>query len=78
MKKYGTSLDAEILQSTVYVEPMDEEADGDGAWEARRPIFGVVSSVPLLPCERRTLGTRSLLPLPKITGGRSWTVPSPS
>ena len=33
MKPYG-NFDVYILQSTVYVEPMDEEADVDGAWEA--------------------------------------------
>ena len=42
MKKYG-NFDVYILQSTVYVEPMDEEADVDGAWEACGSIFGMVS-----------------------------------
>ena len=51
MKKYG-NFDVYILQSTVYVEPMDEEADVDGAWEACRSIFGVVSLCRCRPCEK--------------------------
>ena len=41
MKPFG-NFDVYIMQSTVYVEPMDEEADVDGAWEACGSIFGVV------------------------------------
>ena len=51
MKKYG-NFDVYILQSTVYVEPMDGEADVDGAWEACRSIFGVVSLCRCRPCEK--------------------------
>ncbi|MGM9550129.1 MAG: tRNA uracil 4-sulfurtransferase ThiI [Faecousia sp.] len=51
MKKYG-NFDVYILQSTVYVEPMDEQADVDGAWEACRSIFGVVSLCRCRPCEK--------------------------
>ena len=51
MKKYG-NFDVYILQSTVYVEPMDEEADVDGAWEACRSIFGVVSLCRCRPCAK--------------------------
>ena len=42
MKPHG-NFDVYIMQSTVYVEPMDDEADLDGAWEACRSIFGLVS-----------------------------------
>ena len=42
MKFYG-NFDVYLMQSTVYVEPMDDECDVDGAWEACRSIFGVVS-----------------------------------
>ncbi len=42
MRPYG-NFDVYIMQSTVYVEPMDEDADVDGAWEACRCIFGLVS-----------------------------------
>ena len=31
MRPYG-NFDVYLMQSTVYVEPMDEEADVDGAW----------------------------------------------
>ena len=40
MKKYG-NFDVYILQSTVYVEPMDEEADVDGAWHLDSHIVRV-------------------------------------
>lgn len=52
MKPYG-NFDVYIMQSTVYVEPMDEMADVDGAWEACRSIFGVVSLCRCRPCEKK-------------------------
>ncbi len=51
MKAYG-SFDVYILQSTVYVEPLEDTADVDGAWEACRSIFGVVSLCRCRPCEK--------------------------
>ena len=51
MKPYG-NFDVYIMQSTVYVEPMDEMADVEGAWEACRSIFGVVSLCRCRPCEK--------------------------
>ena len=51
MKAYG-NFDVYIMQSTVYVEPMDEQADVDGAWEACATIFGVVSLCRCRPCEK--------------------------
>jgi len=51
MKAYG-NFDVYIMQSTVYVEPMDDECDVDGAWEACRSIFGVVSLCRCRPCEK--------------------------
>ena len=39
MKPFG-EFDVYIMQSTVYVQPMDEMADVEGAWEACRSIFG--------------------------------------
>ena len=51
MKLYG-SFDVYLMQSTVYVEPMDEDCDVDGAWEACRSIFGVVSLCRCRPCEK--------------------------
>ena len=51
MKPYG-NFDVFIMQSTVYVEPMDDECDVDGAWECCRSIFGVVSLCRCRPCEK--------------------------
>ncbi len=51
MKPYG-NFDVYIMQSTVYVEPLEDAADVDGAWEACRSIFGVVSLCRCRPCEK--------------------------
>ena len=51
MKAYG-NFDVYIMQSTVYVEPQDDQADVEGAWEACRSIFGVVSLCRCRPCEK--------------------------
>ena len=51
MKPYG-NFDVYIIQSTVYVEPMDDEADVEGAWEACHCIFGLVSLCRCRPCEK--------------------------
>jgi adenylyl- and sulfurtransferase ThiI len=51
MKTYG-NFDVYLMQSTIYVEPMDDDCDIDGAWEACRSIFGVVSLCRCRPCEK--------------------------
>ena len=51
MKAYG-NFDVYLMQSTVYVEPMDEMADVDGAWEACHTIFGLVSLCRSRACEK--------------------------
>ena len=51
MKAFG-NFDVYIMQSTVYVEPMDELADVEGAWEACHSILGVVSLCRCRPCEK--------------------------
>lgn len=51
MKAYG-NFDVYIMQSTVYVEPLDGDADVDGAWEACHTIFGLVSLCRCRPCEK--------------------------
>ncbi len=51
MKPYG-NFDVYIMQSTVYVQPMDEEADIDGAWEACHSIFGLVSLCRCRACKK--------------------------
>ena len=52
MKPYG-NFDVYIMQSTVYVEPMDDEADVDGAWDACHAIFGLVSLCRCRACEKK-------------------------
>ena len=54
MKPFG-NFDVYIMQSTVYVEPMDDEADVEGAWEACRCIFGLVSLCRSRACEKDML-----------------------
>lgn len=51
MKPYG-NFDVYLMQSTVYVEPLDDEADLDGAWDACRSIFGLVSLCRCRACEK--------------------------
>ena len=51
MKAYG-EFDVYLMQSTLYVQPMNEEADVEGAWEACHSIFGVVSLCRCRPCEK--------------------------
>lgn len=51
LKAYG-NFDVYIMQSTLYVEPLDDAADVDGAWEACQCIFGVVSVCRCRPCEK--------------------------
>ena len=51
MKFYG-NFDVYLMQSTVYVEPMDDTCDVDGAWEACRSIFGVVSLCRCRACDK--------------------------
>ncbi len=51
MRPYG-NFDVYIMQSTVYIEPEDDQADLEGAWEACHSIFGVVSLCRCRPCEK--------------------------
>jgi len=51
MKTYG-NFDVYIMQSTVYVEPLDDEADVDGAWDACKTVFGLVSLCRCHACEK--------------------------
>ena len=51
MRHYG-SFNIYIAQSTVYVEPNDDDCDVDGAWEACHSIFGIASVCRCRPCEK--------------------------
>ncbi len=51
MKNYG-SFNIYSKQSTVYVEPLEEGCDVEGAYEACRKIFGAVAVVRSRPCAK--------------------------
>ena len=51
MRPFG-NFDVYLMQSTVYVEPMDELADIEGAWDACHTIFGLVSLCRCRACEK--------------------------
>ena len=51
MKPYG-NFDVYLMQSTVYVEPLDDLCDMDGAWDACHAIFGLVSLCRSRACEK--------------------------
>lgn len=51
MRPFG-EFKVNILQSTVYVEPENDECDMEGAWEACHAIFGVISLCRCRPCEK--------------------------
>ncbi|MBQ5865227.1 MAG: tRNA 4-thiouridine(8) synthase ThiI [Oscillospiraceae bacterium] len=51
MRPFG-NFDVYLMQSTIYVEPMDEMCDVDGAWEACNSIFGLVSLCRCRACEK--------------------------
>ena len=51
MRPYG-NFDVYLMQSTVYVEPMDEMCDVEGAWDACNSIFGLVSLCRCRACEK--------------------------
>ena len=51
MRPFG-NFDVYLMQSTIYVEPMDDEADVDGAWDACGSIFGLVSLCRCRACDK--------------------------
>ncbi len=51
LKKYG-SFRVYARQSTGYVEPLDESADFEGAWEAMQKLFGAVGVCRAIACEK--------------------------
>ena len=51
MRPFG-NFDVYLMQSTVYVEPLDEMCDVDGAWDACSSIFGLVSLCRCRACEK--------------------------
>ena len=53
MRPYG-EFRVSIAQSTVYVEPENDECDMDGAWEACGTVFGIISMCRCRGCEKNT------------------------
>ena len=51
MSKFG-QFKVTITQSTLYVEPLNDECDLDGAWEACGAIFGIASMCRCRACEK--------------------------
>ena len=51
LKPYG-KFKIRLLQSTVYVEPEDEDCDLDGAWEACSRVFGIAAMSRCRGCEK--------------------------
>ena len=74
MKPYG-NFDVYLMQSTVYVQPLDDQADIEGAWDACHSIFGVVSLCRSRACEKTWMPSSTPW---KSTWGMTWTAPSPS
>ena len=50
-KHYG-NFDITRAQSTIYIEPKNEEADIDGMFEAARKVFGIVAIARAAVCEK--------------------------
>ena len=48
---YG-NFDIYRAQSTIYIEPMDNEADMDGMFEAASKVFGIVAIARAAVCEK--------------------------
>ena len=51
LRRYG-SFQTNIRQSTIYVEPLNDECDMDAAFDAAQKIFGIARVARAIPCER--------------------------
>ena len=51
MRPFG-NFDVYLMQSTVYVEPLDDKVDIEGAWDACHTIFGLVSLCRCRACDK--------------------------
>ena len=51
MRRYG-NFQTYLRQSTVYVEPLNDECDMDAAFDAAQKIFGIARVARAIPCER--------------------------
>ena len=53
MRQCG-SFQVTLRQSTIYVEPQNDECDMEAAWEACRQVFGIAACARAVPCEKTT------------------------
>jgi thiamine biosynthesis protein ThiI len=51
IKPFG-AFQVTVLQSVIYVEPKDDEADVDGAFEALQKVFGIMTLTKAIACEK--------------------------
>ena len=51
LKDFG-SFKVSVMQSVIYVEPQNEEADVDGAFEALQKVFGIMTLTRAIACEK--------------------------
>ena len=51
MRRYG-NFQTYLRQSTIYVEPLNDECDMDAAFDAAQKIFGIARVARAIPCER--------------------------
>ena len=51
LKDYG-SFKVNAMQSVIYVEPQNDEADIDGAFEALKKVFGIMTLTRAVACEK--------------------------
>ena len=51
LKDYG-SFKVNALQSVIYVEPQNDEADIDGAFEALKKVFGIMTLTRAIACDK--------------------------
>mgnify|MGYP002301686265 CR=1 FL=1 len=61
-------------QSTTYVEPMNDQCDMDGAWEAMKKVFGVVGLSRARACDKDKDAILRAFGLPP---GTTWTTNCP-
>ncbi len=51
LKDFG-SFKVNVMQSVIYVEPQNEEADIDGAFDALQKVFGIMTLTRAIACEK--------------------------
>ena len=78
LKNFG-DFNIYAVQSTVYVEPQDDDCDMDGAFEAAKKIFGIVAVSRAAACEKdkdAIFNTAKMYLADAMMGARSFKVES--